>query len=90
MFLVFLCYIYIIASSIRHVESCSTNLEAAGADIMRKQPVSDIGARLVICGESMKELSVGIQAIAPDCKEAQESSQRMAFGADRMVLAGNE
>ena len=78
------------ASAIRHVEVCSKSLEAAGAGIMKKLPVSDIGVNLVACGESMKLLSASIQALAPDTKEAKESSQRMMFAADQMIVAGNE
>ena len=57
---------------------------------MQRKPITEIGGDLVSCGEAMKLLSVSIQAYAPDSREAQESSQRMPFAADRMVLAGTE
>lgn len=72
------------------MEACSKNLEAAGAGIMQKKDISDIGSSLIACGESLKQFSSSIQFLAPDCREAQESSQRMVYASERMIMAGNE
>lgn len=72
------------------MSTCSTTLEAAGAGSMQGKPITDIGVDLATCGEAMKLLAISIQTYAPDSKEAQESSQRMTYAADQMVLAGTE
>ena len=64
--------------------------EAAGAAIMQRKPVAEVGVNLVQCSESLSLLAQSVEALAPTCKEAQESSQRMTFAADRMKLAGTE
>ena len=65
-------------------------MEEAGAGIMQRRPVSEIGVCLSQCGESMKLLAGNIGNLAPERPAAQESGQRMAFAADRMLLAGTE
>jgi hypothetical protein len=81
---------YVLVTSASHLAICATTMEAAGAAIMQRKPVAEVGVNLVQCGESMKQLAQSVEALAPTCKEAQESSQRMTFAADRMVLAGTE
>jgi len=77
-------------AAISHIDGCATSLEAAGAGILQRRPETEIGVELVNCGNFMIEFAASIQRFAPDCKESQESSQRMAFAADRMILAGTE
>ena len=79
-----------LATTAIHVNTCATNMEQAGAAIMQRKPIAEVGFSLVKCGQGMKQLAASIEALAPSRKEAQESSQRMSFAADRMVLAGEE
>ena len=65
-------------------------MEAAGAAIMQRKPVADVGKSLVECAQTMKQLAISVEALAPTYSEAQLSSQRMTFAADRMLLAGTE
>jgi hypothetical protein len=71
------------------IGDCHVKLEAAGAGIMQRIPLAEIGGNLIACGDSLELLSGVIREIAPDIKEAEISSQRMAFGAERMKEAGN-
>lgn len=81
---------FCLVTSVSHVDVCATTMEAAGAAILQRKPVAAVGESLVQCGESMKQLATCVETLAPTCKEAQESSQRMTFAADRMLLAGTE
>ena len=81
---------YSIATLQTHVAAVSSTLEAAGAAIMQRKPLAEIGSNLAQCGESMKFIAVSIEALAPTYEEAKIASQRMAFAADRMLLAGTE
>lgn len=83
-------FVFLIGASISPIATCSTTLEAAGAGIMQQKPIPDIGKELVSCAEGLLELSVKLQAYAPDREEAQLAGQRMAYAADRMKLAGTE
>ncbi|CAB9516714.1 expressed unknown protein [Seminavis robusta] len=79
-----------LTAAIVHLDGCATNLEAAGAAILQRKPLAEVGANLVKTGEGMKALSVNLEAFSPAKKEAIESGQRMAFAADRMITAGTE
>ena len=57
---------------------------------MQRKPIPDIGKELVSCGKALQELSVQIQSYAPEREEAKLAGQRMAYAADRMMLAGTE
>ena len=65
-------------------------MEQAGAAIMQRKPLTEVGAYLVNCGQEMKQLATCIEALAPTTQEAQESGQRMSFAADQMIVAGTE
>ena len=58
-------------------------LEAAGAGIMQRLPLAEIGTKLVECGENFELLSQRLESIAPAC------SGRMVVGAEKMKEAGN-
>ena len=72
------------------VQDCSDALEAAGAAILKRESIPSIGAHLVQAGAALNDLSPLVVALAPDRREAQESSQRLQFAADKMNQAGNE
>jgi hypothetical protein len=65
-------------------------MEEAGAAIMQRRALTDVGLCLVNCGQGMQQLATSIAALAPSSKGAQESGQRMSFAADRMIRAGTE
>jgi hypothetical protein len=64
-------------------ENAAVSLEAAGAGIMQKLPLSEIGGKLVECGDNFEKLSQLLEPIAPEC------SGRMIFGSEKMKQAGN-
>ena len=72
------------------VGSAGRNLEEAGAGIMTKQAMQDIGIKLVDCGTDLWNASGLVAEIAPEQSDAQLCSQRMAYAAERMAEAGNE
>jgi hypothetical protein len=78
------------ATTILHVDTCAKKMEEAGASIMQRRSLTDVGLCIVHCGQGMKELASSIVALSPSSKQAQESGQRMSFAADRMVFAGTE
>lgn len=57
-------------------------LEAAGAGIMQRLPLPQIGEKLVECGENFELLSQRLQPIAEAC------SGRMVFAAEKTIEAG--
>ena len=71
------------------MKECSEFLEAAGAGIMRMDPVNKIGDNLYKSGEKMDEISAELKSIAPTIRASVESGQRMAFAAERMQQAGS-
>lgn len=66
------------------------DLEKAGACIMTKRPVSDVGRKLGDCGRALEDISKQLLDLAPGQVEAKESSQRMAYAAMQMIEAANE
>jgi hypothetical protein len=71
-----------------HANVCARTMEEAGAGILQRKSPVEVGTALVQCGQSMQLLATSIAALAPAQNEAQESSQRMTFAAERMLLAG--
>lgn len=65
-------------------------LEAAGAGILRRSPLSEVGDHLVGCGNQLEQLSCQILELVPDASNGQVSSQRMAYASEKMIEAGNE
>ena len=82
----FFCYI---EPAVKHIGESHVALEAAGAGIMQRSALSEIGGNLITCGDTLELLSGVIRDMAPHVKEAEISSQRMAFGAECMKVAGN-
>eukprot|EP00559_Dactyliosolen_fragilissimus_P001149 CAMPEP_0184863846 /NCGR_PEP_ID=MMETSP0580-20130426/12786_1 /TAXON_ID=1118495 /ORGANISM="Dactyliosolen fragilissimus" /LENGTH=204 /DNA_ID=CAMNT_0027362417 /DNA_START=143 /DNA_END=757 /DNA_ORIENTATION=+ len=80
----------VIQEAIPNIVQCGTNLEAAGASIMKRENVNIVGTYLVAAGTSMELLAQSISSLAPDFNEASESCQRMIFAAERMRDAGNK
>lgn len=67
------------------------DLEAAGACIMIRDPVSEVGVKLGSCGRELEEISKQLLDLAPEHQvESIECSQRMAYAAQQMVEAANE
>lgn len=65
-------------------------LEDAGAGIMKKESVSDIGKKLVICGDALEQLAMQIGRLNTSAlQEGQDSKGRMLYAAEMMKLAGN-
>lgn len=73
-----------------NMQSTGEILEAAGACIMKKQPVEKMGMNLVDCGNGLQTMSLQIADLAPEQNDCNVSSQRMAYAAEKMIEAGNE
>ena len=72
------------------LETAGNCLEEAGACIMTRSPVSDVGRKLLDCGRALENISKQILDLAPGQAESKESSQRMAFAAEQIMEAANE
>mmetsp|Transcript_13422 Transcript_13422/g.32327 ORF Transcript_13422/g.32327 Transcript_13422/m.32327 type:complete len:239 (+) Transcript_13422:86-802(+) len=66
------------------------DLEGAGACIMLRVGVTEVGVKLEECGRALEEISKQLLYLAPEQVESKESSQRMAYAAQQMVEAANE
>jgi hypothetical protein len=77
-------------AAVEHVQACSVALEAAGAGIMRRQPLASIGASIVTAGTSLQPLSILMTALDPDKQESKDAGQRMLVASEKMMEAGNE
>ena len=66
-------------------------LEDAGAGIMKKESVHDIGMKLVICADGLEQLAMQIGKLNKSSilQEGQDSKGRMMYAAEMMKLAGN-
>jgi len=72
----------------QHVEACGIALEAAGAGIMKREPLSNTGTQLVQAGTELRTLSELVKGLAPDRVEAKDVCQRMQVAATKMIEAG--
>lgn len=79
-----------IESMVLHLGSAGRDLEEAGACIMMKQPIADVGIKLEACGKRLEVLSKQVVELAPEQADSKLCSQRMAFAAERMVAAADE
>jgi hypothetical protein len=77
-------------SMVLHLGSAGRDLEEAGACIMMKQPIADVGIKLEACGKRLEVLSKQVVELAPEQADSKLCSQRMAFAAERMVAAADE
>jgi transaldolase len=66
------------------------DLEGAGACIMIRVPVSEVGVKLGDCGQALDKISKQLLDLAPEQVESKECSQRMAYAAQKMAEAANE
>lgn len=73
-----------------HLESAGRDLEEAGACMITRRPVEDVGKMLQACGKSLGGLSKEIVELAPGQSDSALCSQRMTFAAERMIEAGKE
>ena len=72
------------------MNTAGVNLEAAGAAIMRRGSLTEIGGNLITCGKQLEQSSSQILELSTDASNGQISSQRMAYAAQKMIEAGNE
>lgn len=70
--------------------TAGNDLEEAGACIMTRRAVSDVGKKLRDCGQALEDVSKQLLDLAPGQLESKESSQRMGYGAQQMIEAANE
>ncbi len=71
------------------MEGSGKNLEAAGAGIMKRLTVVDIGNSLYESGVYLEELALGIKNVSPGLKETSDSCGRLLYAAEKMREAGN-
>jgi hypothetical protein len=67
-------------------------LEDAGAGVMKKESVVDIGKNMVLCGDALEQLAMQIgtiQTATSSSQEGQDSKGRMLYAAEMIKLAGN-
>eukprot|EP00534_Pseudo-nitzschia_fraudulenta_P002183 CAMPEP_0201136896 /NCGR_PEP_ID=MMETSP0850-20130426/55126_1 /ASSEMBLY_ACC=CAM_ASM_000622 /TAXON_ID=183588 /ORGANISM="Pseudo-nitzschia fraudulenta, Strain WWA7" /LENGTH=245 /DNA_ID=CAMNT_0047408225 /DNA_START=724 /DNA_END=1461 /DNA_ORIENTATION=- len=72
---------------------CATRLEEAGARIMMRQSLREVGDSLVAAGEGMESMSGCVDALARASNEDADgilSAQRMSFAAEKLKEAGTE
>uniref|UniRef100_A0A7S2W5S9 Uncharacterized protein n=1 Tax=Eucampia antarctica TaxID=49252 RepID=A0A7S2W5S9_9STRA len=72
------------------LENAGTSLEAAGAGILQRASIEDVGYKISECGEYLGMFAGAILNLAKDEEEAQIASQRMQFASEQMIEAGNE
>lgn len=70
------------------LSASGTSLEAAGAGIMQRSPLTDIGESMYNCGETLESLAAAIGDLS-SFSEASESSQRMKYASEKMKEAGD-
>jgi hypothetical protein len=71
------------------IKNCSVSLEAAGAGIMQRRPVDQIGQHLVSSAGQLELLVKLIQQIQIGNDNAKLSGERMKYAAEQMFVAGN-
>ena len=69
--------------------TAAQTLEAAGAGIMMRSSLVDIGGYLTTCGEQFQSLSESIATLSPDQSNGLISSQRMAYAAEKNDRGGS-
>ena len=72
------------------MKTAGETLEEAGASIMKRKSVSEVGIKLGECGQALEVLALQIKELAPEQENAIISSQRMTYAAEKMIEAGNE
>lgn len=78
--------------------AASRELEAAGAGILKRQPLHGVGIRLVETSVQLEKLSRIVEELSQSSSstsmepygDGMLSAQRMAYGAERMKVAGME
>jgi hypothetical protein len=76
--------------------AASQALEATGAAILQKQPLSLVGEQLKAAGEQLEYLSKCIEEISSSTllpepiEDGIVSSQRMKYASEKMIEAGTE
>uniref|UniRef100_A0A7S0BYI1 Uncharacterized protein n=1 Tax=Proboscia inermis TaxID=420281 RepID=A0A7S0BYI1_9STRA len=77
-------------SSLVPIKTVCLALESAGAGIMKRSSLKEIGSRFVEGGISLVQLSGIVGDILTDSENAKLSSQRMKYAGEKMQEAGNE
>ncbi|GFH61531.1 hypothetical protein CTEN210_18007 [Chaetoceros tenuissimus] len=67
----------------------STYMEQAGAGIVKRETVADIGKNFYESGKELEILALAIQKIDTEMEETKVSGQRMLYASEMMKLAGN-
>jgi len=78
-----------IEALIPYLEASSKHLEEAGAGIMRREPIDEIGICLYECGVNLATSATKFETLAPEREEAKLCSQKMMVASDQMREAGN-
>lgn len=71
------------------MKNYSTFMEQAGAGIVKRETVADIGKNFFDSGKELETLALAIQKIDMDMEETKVSGQRMLYASEMMKLAGN-
>ena len=74
---------------IPYMQKSGEILELAGAGIMKREKLDDIGKYFVAAGAEMGQLALGIQKIDGELEETKVSGQRMLYASQKMREAGN-
>jgi hypothetical protein len=72
------------------MKNAALYLEEAGASILRKEGVNEVGQKLISCGGELEALAIAVGELDPSSAEGQLSSQRMVCASQQMILAGKE
>lgn len=72
-----------------HMLTGGVSLEKAGAGIMKREKLVDIGQHLVDAAGDLELLGLGIQKIDGELEETKVSGQRMLYASVKMKEAGN-
>jgi hypothetical protein len=90
----FICYT---VNMVGPLAAVSEDLEAAGAAVLTRQPWSVMGGKLIDASVQLEQVSILIRELSQSSSTGSEpypdgmlSAQRMAYGADRMKVAGVE
>jgi hypothetical protein len=79
----------IVNNMMPHMVTSGKSLEMAGAGIMKREKLVDIGQHLVDAAGDLELLALGIQKIDGELEETKVSGQRMMYASEKMKEAGN-
>lgn len=79
----------IVNNMMPYMVTSGVSLEKAGAGIMKREKLVDIGQHLVDAAGDLELLALGIQKIDGELEETKVSGQRMMYASVKMKEAGN-